>query len=352
MKHGLMYYLSSSGPTGMKNIGDYIQSIAADQFMHASTLIEREQLHNYSGERTKIILNGWFMHRPENFPPSPDIDPLFISFHLRPSMADAFLTPKTIDYMKIHGPIGCRDKMTQKLLEKKGIDTYFSGCLTLTLDISYRHTDATEHTDIVFVDPFRPFTKSDFKRNRFEIFRHPIMAMKVFRKLCQQPLYGQKTSYKWKAFWRIGAFLKTYRTLFTDDLIVNAAYISHGIRENLFSGESDKFTYAKSLLKRYAHAKFCVTSRIHCALPCVAMGTPVIFVNPSNNDMGQGRFDGILEFFNLVEIHHDNLVPVNDFAEVVDEKKIGRNSTIPAKHLHLPLAEKLKHVCRQFENSI
>lgn len=347
MKHGLMYYLSSSGPNGMKNVGDYIQSVAADQFMRASTLIEREALHAYSGEKTKVILNGWFMHHPENFPPSPDIEPLFISFHLRPSMADALLTPRTVAYMKAHEPVGCRDRTTQSLLEARGIETYFSSCLTLTLDCSYRHAPPEECDGVVFVDPFRPFTKEDFRRGRGEIFRHPLMAMKIFRKLCRQPLRGQSANYKWKHFWQIGAFIKAYRSLFSDDLLVNAEYFSHGVRENLFGSEQDKFEYAKSLLERYARARFCVTSRIHCALPCVAMGTPVVFVNATGKDIGNGRFDGMLEFFNVVEIRNDRLVPIGGF-HADGEKRIGCDADIPVKRLHLPFADKLKEVCRRF----
>lgn len=347
MKHGLMYYLSSSGPNGMKNIGDYIQSVAADQFMRADTLIEREALHVYSGGKTKVILNGWFMHHPENFPPSSDIEPLFISFHLRPSMDEAFLTPKTVAYMKAHGPIGCRDKTTQSLLEAKGIEAYFSSCLTLTLDLSYRHVPSEECDGVVFVDPFRPFTKEDFKRGRNEIFRHPIMAIRIFRKLCRQPLLGQRASYRWKHFWQIGAFLKAYRTLFSDDLLVGAEYISHGVRENLLGREEDKFKYAKSLLDRYARARFCVTSRIHCALPCVAMGTPVVFVNPTGKDIGNGRFGGMLEFFNLVEIRDGRLVPADGF-RTGEEGKIGVDADIPVKRLHVRLADKMKSVCRRF----
>jgi len=40
-----------------------------------------------------------------------------------------------------------------------------------------------------------------------------------------------------------------------------------------------RFTAAYQLMEMYASAKLVATQRIHCALPCVAMGTPVIFIN-------------------------------------------------------------------------
>jgi hypothetical protein len=36
-----------------------------------------------------------------------------------------------------------------------------------------------------------------------------------------------------------------------------------------------------------------VTRRLHCALPCLAFGTPVLFIEPSAD---RYRFDGLREF--------------------------------------------------------
>ena len=41
------------------NIGDYIQAVAASQFLSKTdTYIERERLSSYRGEPVKMILNG------------------------------------------------------------------------------------------------------------------------------------------------------------------------------------------------------------------------------------------------------------------------------------------------------
>ena len=81
MKNGL---LICSGTGKYKNIGDYIQSLAAELFFdHIDILVERERLNEYiSEEKTKVILNGWFMWNPLNWPPSKNILPFFISYTL------------------------------------------------------------------------------------------------------------------------------------------------------------------------------------------------------------------------------------------------------------------------------
>ena len=44
------------------------------------------------------------------------------------------LTEDAKDYLRRHGPVGCRDWTTVFLLLSAGIDAFFSGCLTTTVD--------------------------------------------------------------------------------------------------------------------------------------------------------------------------------------------------------------------------
>ena len=128
MNLGVIGYLKS------KNIGDYVQTLSVINLINQDyTILERECLNNYKGKKTKTIINGWFMENPLNFPPSTHIDPIFISFHINPSIEKEFLNLKTIDYLKQYEPIGCRDKYTQNILKRHNIETYFSSCVTLTL---------------------------------------------------------------------------------------------------------------------------------------------------------------------------------------------------------------------------
>ena len=47
-----------------------------------------------------------------------------------------------------------------------------------------------------------------------------------------------------------------------------------------------------------------ITSRIHCALPCLALGTPVYFVHAGYHTLEEGlddRFEGILDLFDVID---------------------------------------------------
>ena len=86
-------------------------------------------------ERTWMVAFGWHMHPlydlRYDFPYHPNIRPLFLSFHVdRLDM----LTDEAQDYLRRYGPVGCRDWSTVFLLLSAGIDAFFSGCLTTTID--------------------------------------------------------------------------------------------------------------------------------------------------------------------------------------------------------------------------
>ena len=89
-----------------------------------------------------------------------------------------------------------------------------------------------------------------------------------------------------------------------------------------------------------------MTSRIHCALPCLAFGTPVIFLNSAANDeVSNCRFGGLLEMLNVVDIDPVNLdVPTQfDVALPVEQSTIPSN---PSRHLEHAVT--LERVCRDF----
>jgi lipopolysaccharide biosynthesis glycosyltransferase len=66
-----------------------------------------------------------------DFPYHPNLRPLFISFHV--SRLD-MLTDEALDYLRSRGPIGCRDWTTVYLLLSAGVDAFFSGCASTTVD--------------------------------------------------------------------------------------------------------------------------------------------------------------------------------------------------------------------------
>ncbi|MEM0939284.1 MAG: polysaccharide pyruvyl transferase family protein [Bacteroidota bacterium] len=253
MKRGVVFYYKS------RNIGDDIQSLAAYELLKNEWVefIDRERLKEYtSSEKVKLLTNGWFLHHPENWPPSKSIHPYFISFHLAKyhSVRKKVLSPKLISYYKEYEPIGCRDYETKRLFESIGIQSFYSGCLTLTL-------------------PKREVKKT----NR-------IVITDLFVNNILQGNYAKKVTYK--------LIPKKYHN--------QVKLVSH-IRSNANLSIENKLKEANELLDLYASSKLVITSRIHCALPCLALGTSVIFfdfgyVRKSNRD----RFEGVLDLINTV----------------------------------------------------
>ena len=85
--------------------------------------------------RLLLPLNGWFkllVGDDPQWPPHERIIPVFFGFHLRPHVCPALLERCSLDYMKSHEPIGCRDPFTMDLLQSKGISAYLTNCLSLT----------------------------------------------------------------------------------------------------------------------------------------------------------------------------------------------------------------------------
>ena len=183
-----------------------------------------------------LIMNGWFLHRPFRWPPHPRFRPLLTSFHLdafrprrnpwRRTAADALLSERGAEWLRGQGTIGARDPATQRWLRQRGIDSEYSGCLSLTL----QRPDVPKGELIVACDLPEPLLAHLARRTRHE----PIAVSHVDVATC---------------------------------------------------GTAARMAKAEALLALYASAKAVVTTRLHCALPCLAMGTPVLFIpNPRERD--------------------------------------------------------------------
>lgn len=339
-----------------KNIGDYIQSLAAEQYTGREVVyVEREETHEYGGEPIQMIMNGWFMHQPENWPPSEKIEPLFVSFHMNPAIGERMLSEKAVDYFKKYvvkyGPVGARDKGTEKLLRSKGIDTYFSGCLTLTLGKTYKHNPAIEN--ICFVDA----------HHEWKLKKSPLALMNYYftfatnRKTISEIAKRLYKSNSFKDLLRAAQFYQTYSEYFKDEVLEKAEYIKHMVLESTLGDEKSKLDHARNLMTKYANSRLIVTSRIHAALPCLAIGTPVILVlsddlRPNGQGLqpkAKGRFEGILDLFHVMENVNFKLKPILGFNP---NKKIGVNHSIRNKQNHIKMAEELDKCCTAFINNI
>lgn len=309
MKNGL---LICSGSGKDKNIGDYIQSLAQEQFLPSvDYFVEREEMDQFEAtEKVNIIMNGWFMHQPEKFPPSKWINPLFISFHIVPRNAKRMLTPKVIDYLKKFEPIGTRDTGTCELLKKYGVDSFFSGCLTLTLGLKYHEDEKNEK--VIFTDPYYEYGNGKSHSYGSRILAALWYYLRYRRKvnlMYKSFVWEKETPIsryfpKWDKRMMLASFYKTYSAIFSDEVLFNAEFVTHNVKQSLFKNEDDKLLFAKGLITKYAKAKYVVTSRIHCALPCVGVETPVLFVTSDvlegDTFRSAGRFGGLIDFLHVL----------------------------------------------------
>jgi len=273
MRHNIKFgLLTVPNVSKVANLGDDIQAVAARQYLpRIDVYLDRENLNIYDGDPTVVIMNGWFMHHPDRFPPSDKIIPIFESFHITEAVADVIFNQKVHDYLSKHSPIGCRDQYTAKLLQDRGIEAYYSGCLTLTLNKT-DFIDGTTNEYVVFSDLlyyYRPKL----------IVRH----FKGYLKRQYEYLRCKKTK-------------SDIVNLMPDSIKQNAIFVTQFTEETSLPIK-DRIFKAEKLLQKFANAKLVITSRLHTALPCLAFGTPVLLVLNNTHDV---RFSDISEYLNIV----------------------------------------------------
>lgn len=230
------------------NVGDDIQTIAQLGVLpKANDIIafNRDYVASYRGSKRVFLMNGWFGQFP--WPPSEEVDPIFISFHAAHA---GLISEELFSYYKKHEPIGCRDKATVENFRSIGIDAYFSGCLTLTLNNPY--SDAEREGYVVIVDAHLGDAGS-----------YPPSTPELLHKLVPA------------------------------SIIKNAILIEQEVSSKYNNNYVYKTNKAIGLLELYSKARLVITTRLHCALPCLALGTPVVFMHQSYET--DKRFDGYRE---------------------------------------------------------
>ncbi len=293
---------------GTYNVGDYVQSIAAAQFLDEFQFLPRDDLNNISEEKI-LLMNGWHTHKPKNFPPSDNIKPLLISFHLNADVADKVLKNHyVIKFFKKNEPIGCRDIYTKNKLNAYGINAYFSGCLTLTLNNTFKHRPKNK---ILLVDPI--INANDPKR--------------IFKSLKSFLLLGVKQ----KGLLNINEKNNMIKHILKDFDGVEIKNL-----ENTKYGNNDpkkRLEEANDYLNELSSASLVITSRIHCALPCATIGVPVIFLDYKfNSKSDRSRFDGILDFFptfscdSLQDLNKINRFSKEVFGKTISNKIVQKTS--------------------------
>ena len=329
MKYGLLEYTTN-------NIGDEIQSLSAKQFLpQVDTFVKRDYLHDItSDEKIKIILNGWFTHNPEHWPPSDDIDPLFISFHIAKPAIASLTTPESLSYFKQHEPIGCRDLWTRDILRNHDIEAYFSGCLTLTLSRNL-YADSAMESDI----PRNGIIFTDLPQHVIHSLPEELQsnATQITHDYQKPPA---KADQQLKSL--LGNYKQSLRGTWAHEIY---AYTRNRINTAQYEQKTyrdEKFSRAETILKRYVNANLVITTRLHATLPCVALGTPVLLVHENPHDP---RFSGLKDYINIVS---------ESTLREMSEEEIRKLSTTndPAQELQSGLAKRAAEFTNQDVSTI
>lgn len=331
------------------NIGDYIQSLAAKQFVDNDDDIiyyHRDKLSEYDEETVKAIMNGWFSHMPENWPPSSKIIPLFVAFHINSSSYNALLGNISIEYLKKFEPIGCRDEITAEKLREKGVDAYFSSCLTTTLGYKYKYNGKRQ--GIYVVDPVHYVPESSYRFQKYKFIIYYLLYYKGIKSYILNIRKNNKYELDLKSKEGVDRYLCLIRSyvilrkiLSKKDLkrvnVITQYHYDYEIPTN-----EERFKRAEELIEKYSKAELVITSRIHCALPCLGLETPVIFMqNMDDSVESTCRFKGLLSLINIIKFKRNKII--SSFTDLPI-----KSINIKNKRIYKDYSEKLIEKCRLF----
>lgn len=246
------------------NLGDFIQSIAVKNILLKLypniniILCDRDSLTVYKGKPAFTIMQGWFAH-DNKFVPNNKIIPIFIGTHITIEMQkylSKFISDNS-EYFK-NKIIGCRDKNTLEYFKKQNINSYLSRCLTLT------------------------FPKRIISPNQNKVF-----------------------------IVNIPEKLQSYipQDLFENAEIINQRFVDKGLKKTYYLKNSKKyFNQAEQLLNKYRdEARLVITTALHCAAPCTAMGIPVVLISETINNIRFSTLDGIIKIYSIDDLKQGNI---------------------------------------------
>ena len=158
-----------------------------------------------------------------------------------------------------------------------GINAYFSSCVTLGIE---RKNYLMKQPDGIIVigafDRLKPFL--DYKSSLkflLSFFKYPLRFFNYKIKVYRFNKHLKKQKFKIKKF----------------DQITKKPIDSHAKGIQL----------AENMLQKIAESKIIITSRIHSALPALAMGLKVIFINEGlEHNNHKMRLSGLENYFNTV----------------------------------------------------
>lgn len=240
----------------VQNIGDIIQMFSAVYLLRSWGIedeleyISRYYVKEYNGEYVLALFNCFNelasqLHTGANtFPISEKIIPVYMSFHLH----NRYFSPEIYNGFKKYEPIGCRDEETMRNFREKGIKSYLSGCITALLPKREKKDTQTKIICVDIPESLKKYIPKKYE-SQLEYMSHiyPIRRTEG----------------------------EAYTTEEESKAIVK---------------------YTEERLRYYRDsAALVITSRLHVASPCMAMGIPVILA-AENFD---GRFAWIDKYLPL-----------------------------------------------------
>ena len=291
------------------NIGDCVQNIAVENLYKKAgidanelILVNRDDLHNYSGEKVKLVMQSYFAESYGcfPFPWSKNIIPIFLGFHINSANGSrkTFIRKGIHKDMKAFEPIGCRDRNTRDFLLSHGVKAYFSGCMTLTMD---KRDSIPEVGKIFVVDLYEKALK------------------KLPKEIRDKADFSITHVYKW---------------------------------------DKDKIEYkdaiefenkAREILAIYKEqAKLVITSRIHVAMPCIAMGIPIIFIAKNVVNERYDILQGIVPIYDYRDIKYIDWNPeapnIDKLKKAITDNAIAQIEGTPDRNQKI---EKLNNITAQ-----
>ena len=285
MQYGLIVFSETD------NLGDDIQSYATRAYLpQVDYIIERENMHQFISEgnnHVAVIMSGWYLYNHLNWPPSPYIYPLNVSMHFdtyyskyngNPLEKNMVLEGYGAEWLNRNGPVGVRDYFTLNLLSGFGIKAYFSGCITTTLK---KFPDVKKGEIIVAVD-INPQIAEYVKYHS-----HKKIIEKTHKiNLASVPLY-------------------------------------------------ERFQLVEEYLQLYQSASLVVTTRLHAALPCLALGTPVLFIKDT-------------KFFNRIGTYMTYMYSVFEDDILLDSFQFDFDNPPQNPTNCLTIQKYIRDICRDF----
>lgn len=257
MKYGLYYYKNT------KVLGDDFWAYAQSLFYpHIDYLIDNTTIYKFKSKNDEMvatIMSAFIepMNHEWGFLPPSNILPLFVGSYFRSTMWEYLENSIVQEYLRANAPIGVRSRGNVERLKECNIKAFFSGCITLTLP----QMEKTSGNYICCVDV--PDYVIDYVKktvgDRFEI---KVLTHKIWQ-------WNEEEQ-----------------------------------REHENASIDDRFKKVVRFLQIYANAHCVITSRLHCALPCLTQHTPVLLTVPKDGEGIVDMNDRMGDFFELFHMQY------------------------------------------------